>query len=117
LSPVKVKVEDDIEMEAVQVEVMSDDDNQLQLNRRDFQMFGNPEGGDQLDLGEAQRSAAFGYSISSRSSHGRMSERGSEVKRNQRGDQVIEEAFTPATEDDLQFIDETIQQISAQLQN
>jgi hypothetical protein len=46
-----------------------------------------------------------------------MSERGSEVKRNPRGDQVIEEAYTPATEDDLQFIDETIQQISAQLQN
>ena len=116
MSPVKVKVEDDIEMEAVQVEVMSDDENQLQLNRRDFQMFGNPEGGDQLDLGEAHRSAAFGYSISSRSSHGRMSER-SEVKRNPRGDQVIEEAYTPATEDDLQFIDETIQQISAQLEN
>ena len=37
-----------------------------------------------------------------------MSERGSEVKRNPTGDQVIEEAYTPATEDDLQFIDETI---------
>jgi hypothetical protein len=31
-----VKVEDEIEMEVVQVEVMSDDDNQLALNRRDF---------------------------------------------------------------------------------
>jgi len=45
-------------MEVVQVEVMSDDEQQL--NSKEFQMFGNPEGGDHIELGEAQRSAAFG---------------------------------------------------------
>lgn len=79
-------------------------------------MFGNPEGGDHLDMVAVHRSAAFGYSISDRGSKvDSMSERGSEVKRKMGGSpgQVIEEEYTPATEEDLQFIDEMIQQTSA----
>ena len=61
-------------MEVVQVEVMSDDEQQLNVN--EFKLLGNPEGGDHIELGEAQRSAAFGGNrISSR-----LSERGSEKK-------------------------------------
>ena len=45
-------------------------------------MFGNPEGGDHLDMATVHRSAAFGYSLSDRGSKvDGMSELGSEVKR------------------------------------
>lgn len=69
-------------------------------------MFGNPEGDDHLDMDKVHRSAAFGFSIS---------DRGSEVKKKETEStvQVAEEGYTPATEEDLQFIDEMIQQTSA----
>jgi len=77
-------------------------------------MFGNPDGGDHLDMVAVHRSAAFGYSLSDRGSKvDGLSERSSEVKRKISSGQVIEEQYTPATEEDLQFIDEMIQQTSA----
>jgi len=51
-------LQQDLEMEDVQVDVMSD--NEQQMNVDEFKMFGNPNGEDHIEEGEAKKSAAFG---------------------------------------------------------
>lgn len=41
-----------------------EDDGELEVNRREFMMFGNNDEGDHMDCGIAQRSAAFGFNQS-----------------------------------------------------